>query len=235
MGGAGGEGGAAGSIDATATGGAGGSSEGGGAPDAGTGCLPGDIATFSFFVTSTGSGDKGGDLGGLAGADAKCQSLAEAVGAGGYTWHAYLSTNGASPVNARDRIGCGPWYNARASKIAADLAQLHEEGGLANNLNASTALDEKGNPVPTSNPNEHDVLTGSAPDGRALPPDPDRTCNGWTSSSSGSAEVGHENRMGTNMPPASASWNSSHTTPDCSQAGFARVGGAGRLYCFALN
>ncbi len=203
---------------------------------------------FSFFVTSVGSGAQGGNLGGLTGADAKCQMLAAAVGAGSRTWHAYLSVSGASPVNARDRIGPGPWFNVRGVKIAEDIAQLHEEDGGMNNIGAATSLDEKGNPVPSVNAadagtrNEHDILTGSDTSGRALPATPDRTCASWTSSTaSGSggtvptAEVGHENRMGTNAPPASMSWNSSHTTPGCSQADLQSVGGAGRLYCFATD
>jgi hypothetical protein len=210
----------------------------------------GAASLFSFFVSSVGSGDAGGDLGGLTGADAKCQMLAAAVGAGGRTWHAYLSTGGATPVNARDRIGPGPWYNVRGVKIAGDLAQLHEEGDAGmNGISATTALDENGNSVPTGTAgttNQHDILTGSDTGGRALPDSPDRTCAAWTSSlASGAAapdggpvptaQVGHENRTGTNQPPASMSWNSSHATPGCAAADLARVGGAGRLYCFATD
>jgi hypothetical protein len=198
-------------------------------------------------VTSVGSGAAGGDLGGLGGADQKCQTLAAAVGAGSRTWHAYLSVGGATPVNARDRIGNGPWFNVQGVKIADTVAQLHEENGTTNNITAATALDEHGNPVPTANTadggrNEHDILTGSDDGGRALPASPDRTCTSWTSSTASdaggtvpTAEVGHANRMGTNAPPASMSWNSSHTTPGCAQGDLQRVGGAGRLYCFALS
>jgi hypothetical protein len=219
-------------------------------PDATTATDAGTSSLFSFFVTSVGSGDAGGDLGGVAGADAKCQMLAAAVGAGGRTWHAYLSTGGATPVNARDRIGSGPWYNVRGAKIAGDLAQLHEEGDAGMNwVSATTALDENGNPIPTGTAgttNQHDILTGSDTGGRALPGSPDLTCAAWTSSlASGAptpdggpvpaAQVGHENRTGTNAPPASMSWNSSHATPGCAAADLQRVGGAGRLYCFATN
>jgi len=175
----------------------------------------------------------GGNLGGLAGADAKCQTLATAVGAGGRTWHAYLSISGATPTNARDRIGNGPWFNSKGVKIADTLAQLHDEGGM-NALGPTTSLDEKGNPVPTANPNEHDILTGTAIDGSALPAAPDRTCAGWMSNAANvTAQVGHENRTGTGGNPPT-SWNSAHTAV-CTMAGLAQVGGAGRIYCFATN
>jgi hypothetical protein len=226
--GAGGRGGAGGAAGAGGRAGAGGSA--GGATDAGVAGL------FGFFVTSTGSGALGGNFGGLAGADAKCQMLAAAVGAGARTWHAYLSLSGPTPVNARDRIGTGPWYNVRGVKIADDLAHLHEEGDAGmNGINGTTALDENGGTVPIANPNEHDIVTGSGLDGRALPATPDVTCAGWTSNSAGTAEVGHENRNGTNPLPNRTYWNASHTTPNCTQAGFQMVGGAARLYCFAIN
>jgi hypothetical protein len=189
------------------------------------------MSLFSFFVTSTGSGAMGGNLGQLAGADSKCQMLATAVGAGGRTWHAYLSVSGATPINARDRIGAGPWFNINGVRIATDLANLHEVGGM-NGITAQTAVDERGTAVPAA---EHDILTGSALDGTALPATPDRTCAGWTSSQAGTAQVGHENRMGTSPPPNNVSWNSAHATNDCTQAGIVAVRGAGRLYCFAIN
>jgi hypothetical protein len=186
---------------------------------------------MSFFVSSTGSGAMGGNLGGLAGADMKCQTLAAAVGAGGRTWHASLSLSGATPVNARDRIGNGPWFNSKGVKIADTAALLHDEGGM-NALGPMTSLDETGAQVPT---NQHDILTGTAIDGSALPA-PDRTCAGWTSNAPAAgvtAQVGHENRTGSGGNPPT-SWNSAHTAA-CTMAGLAQVGGAGRIYCFATN
>lgn len=184
---------------------------------------------MSFFVTSTSPG-KGGDLGGLAGADAWCQKLASAVGAGNKTWHAYLSTEN-PPVNARDRIGKGPWYNAKGVMIASNLDELHG----ANKLTKATNLNEKGGIVNGrgDTPNTHDMLTGSTPDGRVVP---GATCNDWTASSGSTAMVGHHDRTGTNPDPvANVSWNSSHKTPGCSPADLARVGGGGLFYCFAVN
>ena len=235
--GTGGNGGASGSGGGGGAGGrAGGGGQGGIGGAAGGASDAGATSLFSFFVTSTGSGALGGNFGGLAGADAKCQMLATAVGAGARTWHAYLSLSGPTAVNARDRIGAGPWYNVRGVKIADNLTHLHEEGDAGmNGINAMTALDEKGGTVPTANPNEHDIVTGTGLDGRALPAAPDVTCAGWTSSSAGTAEVGHENRDGTNALPNRTYWNASHTTPNCTQAGFQQVGGAARLYCFAIN
>src|SRR6201997_4363016 len=153
-------------------------------------------SSMSFFVTSVGPG-KGADLGGLEGADRHCQSLAQAAGAGGHTWHAYLSTQavgGAQAVNARDRIGRGPWQNAKGVVIAKDLDELHG----TNNLNKQTALTEKGEMINGrgDTPNRHDILTGSTPDGRAFPPGEDRTCSNWTSSTQGAAMLGHHDRMG---------------------------------------
>lgn len=197
---------------------------------------------MSFFVSSAGSG-KGADLGGLAGADALCQKLAAAAGAGGKTWRAYLSLPGEFPsqakpqgvasVNARDRIGNGPWYNAKGVLIARDLTQLHD----GNNLGKDTALDEKGNVVNGrgDNPNEHDMLTGSRADGTAFAPGPDSTCKGWTSSTEGSAIVGHHDRSGPLPENWAKSWNFSHQSAGCSQEALVRTGGAGRLYCFAAN
>ena len=194
---------------------------------------------MTFFITSTGPG-KGADLGGLEGADRHCQSLAQAAGAGGRTWRAYLSTQavgGAQAVNARDRIGRGPWQNAKGVTIAKDIDELHG----TNNLTKQTALTEKGEMVNGrgDTPNRHDILTGSTPDGRALPPGEDRTCGNWTSSTQGAAMVGHHDRMGLRDDDASKSWNSSHPSrgPDggCSQADLRSTGGDGLFYCFATN
>ncbi len=196
---------------------------------------PAAAPAMTFFLTSTGLGDKGANLGGLAGADAHCQQLATAAGAGSRTWHAYLSTSGAGAVNARDRIGHGPWSNAKGVPIATSVDDLH---GDKNNLTATTALDEKGALVPgreradKSVPNEHDILTGSALDGTALPVDPDRSCKNW-SATEGTAQVGHFDRMGGGQSPTS--WNSAHNTPGCDQASLKKVGGAGRFYCFAID
>jgi hypothetical protein len=196
-------------------------------------------ATMTFFITSIGPGN-GADLGGLEGADRHCQSLAQAVGAGGRTWHAYLSTQaggGAQAVNARDRIGRGPWQNAKGVTIAKDVDELHGN----NNLNKQTALDEKGEIVNGrgDKPNRHDILTGSTPDGRAFPSGEDRTCGNWTKSAQGAAMVGHHDRMGLNEEPPAKSWNSSHPSrgPDggCSQADLRSTGGDGLFYCFASN
>jgi len=191
---------------------------------------------MSFFITSANPG-KGGDFGGLAGADRYCQSLAESVGAGGRSWRAYLSTTatGGSPaVNARDRIGNGPWVNVKGVTIAKNLDELHG----TNNLDKQTGLTEKGEIVSASGDpvNNHDILTGSMPDGRAsTDTSTDTTCGNWTRSGEGSAIVGHHNRMGTNAPPASMSWNSSHATQGCSLEAFRKTGGAGLMYCFAAN
>jgi hypothetical protein len=190
---------------------------------------------MTFFVTSTGSG-KGADLGGLAGADSHCQALAKAAGAGSHTWHAYLSTTGTDGkpgVNARDRIGKGPWQNAKGVVIAKDLDELHGK----NNLTKETALTEKGEMVNgrTDSPNMHDMLTGSTPEGRALPPGKDSTCGNWTSSGDGSAMLGHHDRMGLRDDDASKSWNSSHPSKACSQEALRGTGGAGLYYCFAAN
>jgi hypothetical protein len=190
----------------------------------------------TFFVTSAGSG-KGADLGGLVGADKQCQMLAQAAGAGGKTWHAYLSTQGPGAVNARDRIGSGPWQNAKGSVIAKTLAELHG----ANNISKQTALTEKGEMVNGrgDTPNMHDILTGSQPDGTAFAAAEDRTCGNWTKSSQGSAMVGHHDRQGLRDDDASKSWNSSHPSrgPDggCSQNDLKSTGGNGFFYCFAIK
>ncbi|MBB6469999.1 hypothetical protein [Aminobacter carboxidus] len=184
--------------------------------------------TMSFFVTSTGLG-KGANLGGLAGADAHCQSLAEAAGSTGKTWHAYLST---SDTDAKDRIGKGPWANAKGQKIADDVASLHSD---ANNINKETALDEKGNAINGrgDQPNKHDILTGSMPDGTKAA---DQSCNNWTSDGEGTAMMGHHDRMGLDDSAAAKSWNSSHASRGgCGQEALKGTGGDGLFYCFAAN
>ncbi len=192
-------------------------------------------AEMGFFVTSAGSG-KGADFGGLAGADQHCQKLAAAVGAGGKTWHAYLSTQAvasAPAVNARDRIGKGPWKNAKGVVIAKDVAELHG----TNNLTKQTALTEKGAVVNGrgDTPNEHDILTGTQTDGTAFADAADKTCGNWTKSGDGSAVVGHHDRIGLNTEPPALSWNSSHGSRGCSLDQLKASGGAGYLYCFAAN
>ena len=188
---------------------------------------------MTFFITSAGSGN-GANLGGIAGADRLCQSRAESVGAGGRTWHAYLSTSGQPAANARDRIGRGPWQNAKGVVIAKSVDDLHS---ASNNLTKQTALTEKGevNPGRGDPVNQHDILTGSSPDGRAMPAGDDTTCANWTSSSSGSAILGHADRQGLRDDEASRSWNSSHPSKGCSQEDLKSTGGAGQLYCFAVN
>lgn len=197
----------------------------------------GGQTNMSFFITSVGSG-KGADLGGLEGADRHCQTLAEAAGIQGKTWRAYLSTQatgGASAVNARDRIGRGPWQNAKGTVIAKDVAELHG----ANNLTKQTALTEKGEVVKGrgDQPNQHDILTGSQPDGTAFTSNQDMTCGNWTKSGTdGAAMTGHHDRMGLDESPPAKSWNSSHATRGgCSQDALRSTGGAGLFYCFAAN
>ncbi|WP_407169542.1 lectin [Bradyrhizobium sp. ORS 111] len=198
-------------------------------------------ADASFFVTSQGIGN-GGNLGGLAGADNHCQTMAQAAGFGApKTWHAYLSTqaaDGQPAVNARDRIGKGPWKNVKGIVIAKDVADLHSAN---NNLTKQTALSEKGEVLNGAGdtPNRHDVLTGSQADGTAFPAGEDRTCKNWTSSTQGAAMVGHFDRKGLRDDEPSRSWNTSHPSrgPDggCSQADLKSTGGDGLLYCFAAN
>jgi hypothetical protein len=190
---------------------------------------------MTFFVTSAGSG-KGADLGGLAGADKICQSLAQAVGAGNRTWRAYLSTSAAEgkpAVNARDRIGRGPWQNAKGVVIAKNVDELHGN----NNLNRETALSEKGERINArgDKPNMHDILTGSQPDGRAISGNEDTTCRNWTSSTEGAATVGHHDRQGLRDDESSRSWNSSHPSRGCGQDALRSSGGNGLFYCFAVN
>jgi hypothetical protein len=192
-------------------------------------------ADMTFFVTSQGMG-KGADLGGLAGADQHCQTLAAAVGAGQHTWRAYLSTSasdGTAAVNAGVRIGPGPWQNAKGEVIAQSVAQLHGD----NQLSKATALDENGMPVKGrgDSPNMHDILTGSQADGTAFADGEDHTCSNWTSSGEGAAQVGHHDRMGLRDDAPSRSWNSSHPSRGCSQEALAGTGGAGLLYCFAAD
>ncbi|HKA77767.1 MAG TPA: lectin [Pseudolabrys sp.] len=194
-------------------------------------------ANMSFFVTSAGPG-KGADLGGIAGADRHCQSLAQSAGAGAKTWHAYLSAQGAGAVNARDRVGKGPWMNAKGVVVATSVDDLHSAN---NKLGKQNNLSEKGEVINGrgDTPNRHDILTGSTADGKAFPPDKDMTCNNYTSSTQGAVMLGHNDRRGLGDDEASKSWNSSHPSrgPDggCSQADLRSTGGDGLLYCFATN
>jgi hypothetical protein len=201
---------------------------------------PPQAPNMTFFITSAGLG-KGADLGGLEGADRQCQALAQNAGAGGKTWRAYLSTQavgGATAVNARDRIGAGPWQNFKGEAIAKSVDDLHSD---QNKISMEIALTERGTIVAGRGytPNYHDVLTGSQPDGRAFPPDEDRTCRNWSSSTAGAAMVGHHDRKGLRDDAPSKSWNSSHPSrgPDggCSQNDLRSTGGNGLFYCFAAN
>src|SRR5438034_1145920 len=193
---------------------------------------------MSFFVTSTGKGD-GANLGGLAGADAHCQALAAAAGRGSATWHAYLSTQGGNAVSARDRIGNGPWYNGRGQRVAMNLAELHgdtiEQARLGNALGKQFSLTEKSTTVNGvgDTPNQHDILTGSMPDGRAYTDSADHTCSNFSSNADGrgSAQLGHSDKQG----GGNSSWNSAHPSRGCSQPNLVATGGAGLLYCFAIN
>lgn len=198
----------------------------------------GEQQPMGFFITSVGPGD-GGDLGGLEGADAHCQSLASDAGAGSRTWRAYLSQSaagGAPQIHARDRIGTGPWYNANGQRIAWDVADLHGDHQRgSNNIRKPTAVDERGEEVNGAGdqPNQHDILTGSDSHGRALPGNAlVNTCANWTSSDSGNrAMVGHHDRLG----GANASWNAVHHSAGCSQQNFVQTGGNGLFYCFAAD
>jgi hypothetical protein len=200
------------------------------------GVAPSAQPSASFFITSMNPG-KGADFGGLSGADGYCKYLADAAGiGGGKNWRAYLSTQpaGSAPaVNARDRIGKGPWQNVKGVVIAKDVAELHG----TNNLNKQTALTEKGGVVNGrgDTPNTHDILTGSKPDGTAFPAGEDMTCGNWTKSGDGIAMTGHHDRVGLGTPEAAQSWNSSHPSVGCSVPQLNRTGGAGLLYCFAAN
>jgi hypothetical protein len=222
---------------------------GGGQAGGGRGGPP---PAMSFFVTSVGKGD-GANYGGLAGADAYCQQLAAAAGRGAAKWVAYLSTQGPGAVNARDRIGTGPWFNARGQQVAANVAELHgdtlEVARLGNRINKITAINEKGGLVNGVGdmPNQHDMLTGSQPDGRAFTDNADHTCNNYTSNANVEAPargqgapaappapgpsvmLGHHDRLG----GGNASWNSAHASRGCSQPNLVATGGAGLLYCFS--
>jgi len=198
-----------------------------------------ELPEMEFFVTSRGM-DHGANLGGLAGADRHCQMLAGTVGAGHKTWRAYLSTQargGQPAINARDRIGTGPWHNARGAVISADQNELHgdtlEQAQTGSNLYKRSALNERGEVVNgvRDNPNQHDILTGSQLDGRAFADDADHTCNNWTSEAEGSAQVGHSDRIG----GGNTSWNSAHGSRGCSQRDLIGTGGAGFFYCFATD
>src|SRR6266404_1018576 len=207
---------------------------------------------MSFFITNVGKGD-GANYGGLAGADAYCQQLATAAGRGMSTWHAYLSTQGTGAVNARDRIGAGPWYNARGQRVAMNVGELHgdtiEQARIGNALGKQFSLTEKKERVNGVGdmPNTHDILTGSQPDGRAYTDAADHTCSNWTSNANvtppargaggpppapgPSAQLGHSDKQG----GGNSSWNSTHASPGCSQPNLVSTGGAGLLYCFAVN
>ena len=189
--------------------------------------------TMSFFITSAGPGN-GAALGGLDGADRHCARLAEAMGSASRTWHAYFSTtarDGARAINARDRIGAGPWYNAKGVMVAEDLTMLHGETHM---LGKESSLNEKGEIVNGrgDTPNMHDILTGSMPDGRAASDTTDTTCGNWTGNASGSALVGHHDLQGGGVRPNS--WNSAHGSRGCSQANLQATGGNGLFYCFAI-
>ena len=198
-----------------------------------SGAQNGGTAAMSFFITSQGPGN-GADLGGLAGADAFCQMLAREAGAGDRTWRAYLSTaqrSGVEGVNARDRIGAGPWFNAAGVMVADNVEHLHGE----NNLSKVTAVDERGETVNGrgDSPNRHDILTGSQLDGTAFPEGQELTCDDWTSSGAGSAQLGHHDRQGGGTNPTS--WNSAHSSRGCSQSALRGTGGDGLFYCFAVD
>ena len=200
------------------------------------GSMAGSTKTgMSFFVTSAGPG-KGADLGGLAGADQQCQTLATAAGAGNRTWHAYLSqqpTPNVPGVNARDRIGKGPWMNAKGVVVATDVDNLHG----ANNLSKTTALTETGAVINGrgDTPNMHDILTGSQPDGRFIVGNVNTTCGNWTQSGEGSAMLGHHDKTGLDESVPAKSWNSSHQSRGCGQDALKATGGDARIYCFARN
>lgn len=192
---------------------------------------------MSFFITSAGKGD-GANLGGLAGADAQCQALASAAGRGGVTWHAYLSTQGPNAVHARDRIGSGPWFNAAGQRVAQNLAELHgdtlEQARIGNALGKQLSRTEKNTVVNGvgDTPNQHDILTGSQADGRAFTDAADHTCSNYTSTAAtGSVQLGHSDKQG----GGNGSWNSTHASRGCGQQNLVSTGGAGLLYCFAVN
>ena len=191
---------------------------------------------MSFFITSTPKGD-GANYGGIAGADAYCETLATAAGRGTATWHAYMSTQGPNSINARDRIGNGPWYNANGQMVGRSVAQIHgdtiEDARLGVAFGKQLSLTEKKGIVNGIGdmPNQHDILTGSTPEGRAYADGMDHTCNNWTSNTTGTAQLGHADKQG----GGNGSWNSAHPSRGCSQANLVSTGGAGLLYCFAVN
>lgn len=196
--------------------------------------MGGEKSVTTFFITSRGIG-RGGDLGGLAGADAHCHALAKAEGSGDHTWRAYLSTQaapGALAVHARDRIGTGPWYNADGFRIARDIEELH---GGANGIDKDNGVTERLDPINGvgDTPNRHDILTGSKPDGTAFDGPDNLACGNWTSSGEGRAQVGHHDRQG--QGATATSWNSAHATRGCSQSQLESTGGAGLFYCFAID
>jgi hypothetical protein len=199
----------------------------------------GQAPNMTFFLSSTGGGN-GGALGGLEGADALCQRLAGTVGAAqGKTWHAYLSSatpagNPSAAINARDRIGKGPWQNSKGAVIATSVDDLHSDN---NKLSKETALTERGTLVAGvgDTPTYHDIMTGSQPDGRAWPPNLNLTCNNWTSSTFGNAQLGHSDRRGLQDNPTAKSWNSTHSSRSCTQDDLRATGGNGLIYCFAVN
>lgn len=197
---------------------------------------PPQFPNMTFFITSTGGPD-GANFGGLDGADRHCQTLAAKAGAGSKTWRAYLSAqavDGKPAVNARDRVGKGPWTNARGVQIAANVDDLHSDN---NKINTETGVAETGRLIPSRLfvVNQHDILTGSTADGRAYPPGKDMTCGNWTKNGEGSAFVGHHDRMGLRDDAPSKSWNASHPSRGCSYDKLKASGGAGLLYCFAAN
>ena len=197
---------------------------------------PPQFPNMTFFITSVG-GPQGANFGGLEGADRHCQTLAAKAGAGGKTWRAYLSTQavgGATAVNARDRIGKGPWVNAAGVQIAASVEDLHSDN---NKLTAATSVAETGRLIPSRlyTVNQHDILTGTQADGTAFPSDKDMTCGNWTKNGEGSAMVGHTDRMGLRDDAPSKSWNTSHPSRGCDLPALVATGGAGLLYCFAAN
>ena len=219
--------------------GGGGGRPGGAAPGGGQGGGGGrgPQQPMSFFITSAPKGD-GANYGGLAGADAYCQQLATAAGRGGVMWHAYLSTQGAGAVNARDRIGNGPWYNQKGQIVAMNNGVLHgdtiDQARVGNAMGKQISVDEKGmiNNGVGDMPNQHDILTGSKPDGTAYTDGMDHTCNNYTSNAdTGSVQLGHSDKQGGN----NSSWNSAHASAGCSQPKLVQTGGAGKLYCFAVN
>jgi hypothetical protein len=198
---------------------------------------PPQFPNMTFFITSTG-GPQGADFGGIEGADRHCQTLAARAGAGGKTWRAYLSVQaigGAKQIDARDRIGKGPWVNAKGEQIAANIEELHDPA--KNKISEETGLAENGRRIPGRlyTVNQHDILTGSTAEGRAHPAEKDLTCGNWTKSGEGSAFVGHHDRMGLRDDAPSKSWNASHPSRGCSLDALKSSGGAGLIYCFAAN